>query len=89
MAFALGTNGAIGAQLTGSPYTPAIPLSTGFRSLVGVDAPGQFLYHQDYGDARTRVFSVNETTGVLTEATGVSPTSLVPGGTSTTQLSVQ
>jgi 6-phosphogluconolactonase (cycloisomerase 2 family) len=89
VAFALGTDGSIGAPLTGSPYTSATPLVAGFRSLLGLDAPGQFLYQQDYNDTRTRVFSVNATTGVLTEAAGVSPTSLIPGGGATTQLSVQ
>ena len=33
VAYALGTDGRIGAQLSGSPYTPATPLSNGFRFL--------------------------------------------------------
>jgi 6-phosphogluconolactonase (cycloisomerase 2 family)/chitodextrinase len=89
IAYALGTDGRIGAQLAGSPYYPATPLDGGgYRALLGTGPSGQFLYLQGYDDSKARVFSINPTTGVLTE-TAASPTPLASGTTGNTAISVQ
>ena len=89
VAYALGTDGSIGARLAGSPFEPSTALSSGAnRALVGIGSAGQYLYLQGYNDGATRVFSINSTTGALTE-TAASPTSLVGGTRGITALSLQ
>jgi 6-phosphogluconolactonase (cycloisomerase 2 family) len=88
-AYALGLDGSIGAPLAGSPFAPSTPLNGGgSRSLVGIGSGGQYLYLQGYNDAATRVFSINSSTGALTE-TVASPTPLAGGTGGTTALSLQ
>jgi 6-phosphogluconolactonase (cycloisomerase 2 family) len=88
-AYALGTDGSIGAALAGSPFAPSTPLNGGAnRALVGIGSAGQYLYLQGYSEAATRVFSISPSTGTLTE-TAASPTSLAAGSGGTTALSLQ
>ena len=91
IAYALGADGRIGAQLPGSPFAPANPLTGGgYRAQVSIDASGQFLYLQGYNDTSARVFSINQSTGVLTEAGGgVSPSPLTAGSSGTTAISLK
>jgi 6-phosphogluconolactonase (cycloisomerase 2 family) len=88
VAYALGTNGSIGAPLAGSPFAPAAPVNGASRGLVGIGSAGQYLYLQGYSDAATRVFSIDSSTGALTE-TVESPTSLAVGTSGTTALALQ
>jgi 6-phosphogluconolactonase (cycloisomerase 2 family) len=85
VAYALGTDGRIGAPLAGSPFGPS---GSSSRALVGIGSAGQYLYLQRYSEAATRVFSVNTTNGALTESSA-SPTALAGGTSGVTAMSLQ
>jgi 6-phosphogluconolactonase (cycloisomerase 2 family)/chitodextrinase len=80
VAYALGTDGSIGATVAGSPFWPSTALGGASRALAGIGSAGQYLYLFGNSDAAARVFAINSSTGALTE-TAASPTALV-GGTS-------
>jgi 6-phosphogluconolactonase (cycloisomerase 2 family) len=89
LAYALGVDGSIGAALPGSPFPPSTPLSGGSnRAKVAKGPAGQYLYLLGYSDSAARVFSIDSSTGALTEA-DVSPTPLVGGTSGITALFLQ
>jgi hypothetical protein len=58
------------------------------RAKVGIGPGGQYLYLLGYSDSAARVFSIDSSTGALTE-TAVSPTPLVGGTSGITALFLQ
>jgi 6-phosphogluconolactonase (cycloisomerase 2 family) len=87
-AYALGADGRINASSRTS-YNPATPLNGGgYRALVGVGSNGQYLYLQGYTDSAARIFSINSSSGALTE-TGASPSALASGTSGTTAIALQ
>lgn len=87
VAYSLGSDGRIGSIL--GTYNPAGGLSGGwFRARIGIGSNGQFLYLQGFTDPTVRIFSINASTGVLTE-TADSPSALASGSAGVTQLSLQ
>jgi 6-phosphogluconolactonase (cycloisomerase 2 family) len=89
VAYSLGADGRIGATLSGSPNPPSTPLNGGgYRALVGVGSSGQYLYLQGFNDSAARVYSINASTGVLTE-TSASPAALASGTSGTTAIALQ
>ena len=89
IAYALGTDGRLGARLAGSPFTPRSPLAGGSsRARAVIGSAGQYLYLQGYNEASTRVFSVNSTTGALAES-AASPAALAGATRGVTALAPQ
>jgi 6-phosphogluconolactonase (cycloisomerase 2 family) len=87
VAYTLGSDGRILSVL--GTYNPSGGVSGGwFRAHIGIGSNGQYLYVQGYNDPNVHIFSVNSSTGVLTE-TAASPSPVASGTAGTTQISLQ